>query len=62
VKNLCVREAYEKDGNEVVRWNKIGVLFEKGDKQYVRLFHMPGVLISVFEPKPKDDTEGSWQG
>jgi hypothetical protein len=62
VKNLCVREAYEKDGNEVVRWNKIGVLFEKGDKQYVRLFHMPGVLISVFEPKPKDDAEGSWQG
>lgn len=62
MKNLCVREAYEKDGNEVVRWNKIGVLFEKGDKQYVRLFHMPGVLISVFEPKPKDDAEGSWQG
>jgi len=61
MKYLCIRETYEKDGNETVRWNRIGILFEKGDKQYVKLYHIPGVLISVFESKPKDNAEGSWQ-
>lgn len=56
MKDLCVRESYMKDGTEKVSWNKIGVLFEaKGGKQYVKLFHMPGVLISVFEPRPKEE-------
>jgi len=53
VKDLCVRETYtDKDGTEKVIWNKIGLLIE-GKKQYVKLFHMPGVLVSVFEPKDK---------
>ncbi len=55
MKDLCIREAYMKDGIEKVSWNKIGVLIEANDKQYVKLFHIPGILISVFEPKPKKD-------
>ncbi len=59
MKDLCVRESYIKDNTEKVSWHKIGVLFEANDKQYVKLFHMPGILISVFEPKKKDSTEES---
>ena len=56
--NLCVRETYKgKDGADKTTWNKIGVMFESNDKKYMKLYHMPGVLISVFEPKPKE-TEG----
>ena len=64
MKDLCIRESYtDKQGEEKVSWNKIGILFEKGDKQYVKLNHIPGTLISVFEqkprekPKPNDDFE-----
>ena len=55
MKDLCVMEKYDKDGVEKVKWNKIGVLFDKGEKQFIKLFHMPGVLVSVFEPKPKEE-------
>jgi len=55
MKDLVIRESYTKNGEEKVSWNKIGILFEAKDKQYVKLFHIPGVLISVFEPKPKKD-------
>ena len=53
MKDLCIRESYEKDGQQKTSWNKIGILFEANDKQYVKLFHIPGVLISVFEQKKK---------
>ena len=55
MKDLCVRETYKKNGEDKVSWNKIGVLIEtdKG-KQYVKLFHIPGVLISVFDQKKKE--------
>jgi len=53
MKDLCIREAYEKDGETKVSWNKIGVLIETKDKQYIKLFHIPGVLISVFEQREK---------
>ena len=54
MKDLCIREAYEKDGETKVSWNKIGVLIDSKDKQYIKLFHIPGVLISVFEQKQKE--------
>ena len=55
VRNLCVGEKYtDKQGNEKMKWNTLGVIFTSGEKEYVKLFHMPGVLISVFEPRPKD--------
>jgi len=59
IKNLCIRETYkDKDGNERVAWPSIGVLIDgKNDKQYVKLYHMPGVLINVFEQKKKDASE-----
>ena len=58
VKDLCIRESYkDKNGEEKVSWNRIGVLFDgKEGKQYVKLHHIPGVLISVFERKPKQET------
>lgn len=59
IKNLCIREAYtDKQGEERVSWNRIGILFEANGKQYVKLYHIPGVLISVFEPKPKNNDSG----
>ena len=57
MKDLCIRESYEKDGETKVSWNKIGVLIDSKDKQYIKLFHIPGVLISVFEQKKKEDKQ-----
>ena len=55
IHNLCIRENYKaKDGADKTSWNKIGILFTANDKQYVKLFHIPGVLINVFEQKPKE--------
>ena len=60
IKNLCIREAYtdKKTGEERVSWNRIGILLEANGKQYIKLYHIPGVLISVFEPKPKGGNSG----
>jgi hypothetical protein len=54
MKDLMVRETYTKNGEEKTAWNKIGTLIESNGKQYIKLFHIPGVLISVFEQKPKE--------
>jgi len=54
IKDICVRESYkDRDGNEKTSWNKIGILIDKGEKAYIKLFHMPGVLASVFDQKDK---------
>ena len=59
IKNLCIRESYEdKQGEQKVNWNRIGILFEANGKQYVKLYHIPGVLISVFEPRQKSNDKG----
>lgn len=56
MKDLCIRESYQKNGEEKVSWNKVGILIEtKEGKQYVKLYHMPGVLISVFTQKAKQE-------
>ena len=58
MKDLCIRESYtDKDGNEKVSWNKIGILFSSKDKEYIKLYHLPGVLVSVFEQKKKEEAE-----
>lgn len=58
IKDLCIRESYQKDNQEKVSWNKVGVLIEtEVGKQYVKLFHIPGVLISVFDQKKKTSEE-----
>jgi len=61
MKDLCIREEYTKaDGTTMSSWNKIGVLIDgRNGKQYVKLFHMPGVLISVFEQKKKESVQES---
>lgn len=57
MQDLCVREDYtDSNGNKKVSWNRIGILFTAKDKTYVKLFHMPGVLVSVFERKKKEET------
>jgi len=57
MKNLCIRESYKgKNGEDNVSWNVIGVLFEANGKQYVKLHHIPGVLINVFEQKKRENT------
>ena len=59
IKNLCIREAYtDKQGAERVSWNRIGILFEANGKQYVKLYHIPGTLISVYEQKQKNNNAG----
>ena len=60
MKDICVRESYtDSKGTEVTSWNKIGILIEKGEKQYVKLYHMPGTLCSVFEQKKKQQVQDS---
>lgn len=55
MKDICIRESYQKDGQEKVSWNRVGVLIEtKEGKQYVKMYAMPGVLMSVFERKAKE--------
>ncbi len=52
---LCVGEPYESNGEKKVAWHRIGEIFlAKNGKQYVKLYHMPGALINVFEDKPKN--------
>jgi hypothetical protein len=54
VKDLCVRETYtDQNGTEKTSWNKIGLVIVKGEKIYVKLFHIPGVLATAFDPKEK---------
>lgn len=60
IKDLCIRESYkDKNGDDKVSWNRIGILFDgKEGKQYVKLNHIPGVLISVFARKEKEQPNG----
>lgn len=54
---LCVGEDYESNGEKKVAWKRVGEMFtSKAGKDYVKLYMHPGVLISVFEDKPKDQT------
>jgi len=59
MKDLCIRESYkDKQGNEQVSWNKIGILIEgKNGKQYIKLYHIPNVLINIFEQKKKEEIQ-----
>ena len=56
MKDLCIRESYtDKEGNEKTSWSKVGILIETNGKVYVKLFHIPGTLISVFEQKKREE-------
>ena len=56
MKYLCIRETYtDNQGRERVSWNRIGFLFSAKGKEYIKLYHIPNTLISIFEPKPKKE-------
>jgi hypothetical protein len=59
---LCIGEEYEgKDGEKKVAWKRIGEKFiAKNGKEYVKLYHIPGKLINVFEDQPKKKDEGDF--
>jgi len=58
MKDICIRESYKKGEEERVSWNKIGILFEANGKEYMKLYHIPNTLISVFEQKKKEVETG----
>lgn len=62
MKDMVIPETYkDKDGNEKISWNKIGITFEgKEGKHYAKLNHMPGILIHFFEQKPREEKGKDW--
>lgn len=54
MKYLKIGEDYEKDGEKKTAWKTIGEMFESAKgKTYVKLYHIPGVLINVFEKEDR---------
>ena len=56
-KYINVGEPYTAaDGSEKMSFKRVGELFTgKNGKEYVKFYTMPGVLLHVFEDKPKED-------
>ncbi len=55
MKLLNVGEKYQKNGEEKVAFKAIGEIFTgRNGKEYAKLYHMPGILIHVFEEQKKD--------
>ena len=58
MKDICIREEYtNKQGETNVSWNKIGILISANGKDYVKLYHIPNTLCSVFEQKKKEEKQ-----
>jgi len=55
-KSIVLREEYQDSKGETkVSWNPIGLLIDgKEGKQYVKLNHIPGVLLHCFEIEKKE--------
>lgn len=54
MKILKVGEKYQRNGEERVAFKAIGELFTgKNGKEYAKIYHMPGVLIHVFDEEKK---------
>lgn len=56
VKNIVHAKRYTQNGEEKTKWTQVGILIEKGDKQYVKLEYLPtqceedgSFFFSVFE-------------
>lgn len=57
-KFLCVGEQYDQNGQTKTSWKRIGEIFTaKSGKEYAKIYHMPGALLSVFEDKPNDSAK-----
>lgn len=60
---ICVPEKYQKDGEEKVKFNRVGEVFKgKNGKTYAKLYSIPGVLLHVFEQDKKDEPKASESG
>lgn len=60
--SLAYEKYTDKQGNEKTSWKTIGevLTFQKEDGSYskmMKLYSMPGVNISLFEQKPRENTE-----
>jgi len=56
-KYICVGEQYENGGEKKTSWKRIGEIFDaKSGKQYVKIYHMPNVLLNVFEDEKSNET------
>ena len=57
MRKFIVSSEEGKDGKKY--WNRIGELVtfsgKDGEYQKVKLYHLPGILFSVFEDKPKNN-------
>ncbi len=62
-KLIKVGEKYEKNGEEKVAFKTIGEIFTgRNGKEYAKLYHMPGVLLHVFEDQPKESAAPAGDG
>lgn len=56
-KFICTGEPYESGGEEKMSFKRVGEIFTgKNQKEYVKWYTLPGVLLHVFEDKPKETT------
>lgn len=64
-KDICHGEKYERNGEEKMKWTKIGTLIEKDGKQYIKLQFVPvgaaEIFLSVFEPRQNDNQQSGQQ-
>lgn len=57
-KYLCIGEEYDSNGTPKVYWQRIGEMFTgKNGKEYVKLYHIPGKLIHLFDAEKKEEKE-----
>lgn len=58
MKYLTIPETYEKDGEKKTTWNRVGYIFQAKDgREYVKLYHIPGALIHIYEQKKKESED-----
>lgn len=53
IKDLVIKETYQRNGEVKTAWNKVGILVDNGETQFIKLFHIPNTLISVMEKRDK---------
>ncbi len=59
IKNICIGEKYEKDGQEKTAWKTVGTMFvhETTGNIGFKLFMFPGLSFQAFDPKEKEDAK-----
>lgn len=60
INNIFSKRNYVKDGEQMSKWYKIGILKVTGSgRKYLRLFHQPEITYYVLDKqeKPEENTE-----